>query len=447
MLITSFYHSNRKLLWLVLLTILLSACNIYVWIYEIRICKNFTFRYYHASYSELYYPQEMRGIIGFHIPKRDQVVIELSPPPADTGTWKIITDGISSYEVVGKYPKINLLNRLHTYKIVEKNSNTSQWSFTVKIDYAPRELYAKANNPTPDNYHIVYSTIPIGEYTKYPIHAFADNSSFEDDAIKVRQILKEKVNIQHNDSTKVKIEKLGIFLLNKLDDKRGIPSGEMDLSSPFTQYQYALSGKSGIWCSNFAAIYPFFANNAGIPTRVVSVGGRVDGVNISGHAFAESFIKETGQWAFVDLTSKKLFVTNSRGDFLNTLDIFHLNQMKVFGGVNASIFKDGKVSLVPYSDVNSSEEYYFSRDATFIFSKKKVNFIVLPRKIEQAFKMVADPDLAYSMRNSNTNYYITVSLFYAELVVLLIWLLVLMNLLISRRISGANKTFRFMPRL
>ncbi len=103
--------------------------------------------------------------------------------------------------------------------------------------------------------------------------------------------------------------------------------------------------------------------------------------------------------------------------------------MKVFGGVNTSIFKDGKIRLVPYSGVNYSEGCYFSKDATFIFSKKKVDFVELPRKIENAFKIVSDPDLAYSMRNSNTNYYITVSLFYAELVVLLIWLLVLMSLL------------------
>jgi hypothetical protein len=380
----------------------------------------------------------MHKIIGFHTPKKDQLVIELSPSPPDIVTWNVLVDGISSYEVAGKYPKINLLNRLHTYKIVEKNLKTSQWNFTVKIDYVPRDLYAKANNPTPDNYHIVSSTIPIGEYTKYPIDAFVDNSFFEDDVIKVRKILKEEVNIQYNDSTKAKIEKLAVFLLNKLDDKRGIPLGKMDLFSPFTQYNYALSGKSRIWCSNFASIFSFFANNAGIPTRIISVSGRLDGVNISGHVFAESFIKEKEKWAFVDLTSKKLLLVNSRGDFLNTLDIFHLNQMKVIEGVNAFIFKDGKINLVPYSDVNFYEEYYFSKDATFVFHKKKMNFNMLPRKIKQAFKIVTDPDLAYSIGNSNKNYYILMSLFYVELVVLLIWLLVFMNFLISSRKNLRN---------
>jgi hypothetical protein len=85
----------------------------------------------------------------------------------------------------------------------------------------------------------------------------------------------------------------------------------------------------------------------------------------TGHAFAESFIREQNRWAYVDLSQGQIYITDKEGQVLNTAELFQLNQHNAFDGVRARLYADwlwrdhpdipgpDTVVTVPFSDVNT----------------------------------------------------------------------------------------------
>jgi len=407
-----------------LLTLGVVAAACYIWVYAIAIRKDTDFRYRAAGIAELYFPSENPAITGFQFPARGELVLEISPVPAVDSSWTIMADGGSPYTTTGMYPKISLLKKDHSYTIRQNSRQdlASPVVCTVRIDYFPRELYEDYNDSLDDSYRIISSTIPVGNYRKYPLDAFVDTAYSSDDVLETKRILTEEIGITSADTSKEKIEKIGLFVLSRLDDKRGIPAKGLSQEA-MAEYQCAITGTSKVWCVQFSRIYALFANVAGIPTRFVSLGGRVDGVALSAHGFTESFIQETGQWVYVDLFSRILFVSNSHGQLLNTLDLFMLQQAGVEQGLSAVVFKGNVLERVAYTEVADAIAYYFNRDATFIFSRKNFQLLKQYRRLELAVKIVLNPDLSFSLNNSSGKYFLAVGLFYAALFFSFIWLL------------------------
>lgn len=421
-----------KLFTLLTLGVVAVAC--YIWVYAIAIRKDTDFRYRAAGMAELYFPSENPAITGFQFPARGDLVLEISPTPAADSSWTIIADDGSPYTTTGMYPKISLLKKEHSYTIRQNGRQDliSPVVCTVRIDYFPRELYEDYNDSLDDSYRVISSTIPVGNYQRYPLDDFVDNAYPRDDVLEAKRIIAEEIGITSADTTKAKIEKIGLFVLSRLDDKRGIPAKGLSQEA-MDEYKCALDGTSRIWCVQFSRIYALFANVAGISTRFVSLGGRVDGVALSAHAFTESFISETGQWVYVDLFSRILFVSNSHGKLLNTLDLFMLQQAGVEEGLSATVFKDDRIRRVPYAEVVDDIAYYFNRDATFIFSRKKFQLLKQYRRLELAVKIVLNPDLSFSLKNSSSKHFFAVGLFYAALFFLFIQLFMFVRMFTRHR--------------
>lgn len=422
-----------KLFTLLTLGVVAVAC--YIWVYAIAIRKDTDFRYRAASLAELYIPAEAPVVTGFQFPGRGELVLEISPPPLADSTWTIITDQGPPSATTGSYPKISLLKKEHTYRLQQNNGHDdllSRIDLTMRVDYAPREFYAGYSDAVGDTYRIISSTIPVGKYRRYPLETFIDEAYSSDDRQEARRILDEEVGIQSSDSTREKIEKIGLFVLSALDDKRGVPVQGLSQKA-MDEYKCALDGTSKIWCVQFARIYALFANVAEVPTRFVSLGGRVDGVALSAHGFTESFVRETGQWVYVDLFSRVLLVSNRHGKLLNTLDLFMLQQAGVEEGLSAAVFKNGRIRRVPYAEVADDIAYYFNRDATFIFSRKKIQPLKQYRRLELAIKIVLNPDLSFSLKNSSAKHFLAVGLFYAVLFLLFIWLFLFVRMFTRHR--------------
>ena len=85
----------------------------------------------------------------------------------------------------------------------------------------------------------------------------------------------------------------------------------------------------------------FWANRAGVPTRFVFNARTQDNtIAYSGHAFAESYIREQGRWAYVDLSQGQCYITNREGQVLNTAELFQLNQQNAFDSTYARLYVD-----------------------------------------------------------------------------------------------------------
>ncbi len=117
-----------------------------------------------------------------------------------------------------------------------------------------------------------------------------------------------------------------------------------------------------------AMIYHFFANLAGVPTRLITLKGHIDKAITTGHSFAESFIPERRGWARVDPSANKFYVWNRENRLLNSADILHAAQRE-FSDLSAKTHKDGAVVTVPYSEVNPSDIQIFSPGAKLIYRR------------------------------------------------------------------------------
>ena len=185
----------------------------------------------------------------------------------------------------------------------------------------------------------------------------------------------------------------------------------------------------------FAAIYAYFANQAGIATRIVSTyNGHTKGLPLTEHTFAESYIAAKNQWAFVDLTSGKIGVANAAGDWLNAIDVFHVNQSKTYRGLRAITFSDGDLRDVPYETAMASEQFYFGRDTSFIFHRKwPLSATPWLNKIQKGLKTVVQPHVVYSLRGTSV-YHLMRLYFWAQMVVVAIWCMLLVKY-IARRVA------------
>lgn len=400
-----------------------------IWIF---IHRSDGFMFVPASYATIYSVEEAPRIVEAN-PLGDTLHIKLSNLLL-CKRWKITTDKTGKYIDVGPYPKIKLLAGKHTYKIDCLESDKFS-TIILKINFVSSDILPVTNSKIPNRYEILSTNIPIGRVKQYSIDRWHPNYPKGEELDEANRIVYQEAGIQDNDHTLLKIEKLVHFLLRKLDNKRGTPTSEMTYSlSPLLLYKKALSlpdtSTVGIWCTEFVEIYNYFAHVAGIPTRRVESGGIVkgiytgyaDGVRFGGHGSNESYIKEQNKWAFVDLYSRILYVYNQKtGKILNTVDLFHINQMDVCNNLTAKVYKSSEIIEVPYSDFSDFGNRYLSEECIFRFIYPDIKRNHLISKI---YRYVIDPNLYYCSASIENKHNIKLIFFIGGVIVFTIWIII-----------------------
>lgn len=127
------------------------------------------------------------------------------------------------------------------------------------------------------------------------------------------------------------------------------------------------AGRGKIWCSQHAKIYGFFANLAGLPTRLISLAGRIDNVITTGHAFAESYLADSGTWAKVDTSLNKLLVLNSAGRPLNSAEVYQAIVAGHLEGLTVRALREGIIVSEPYADGAAADAFYFTPGANLVY--------------------------------------------------------------------------------
>ncbi len=423
---------NRLHIFLALLTVLVIAADAWIWLYGIGVRRDPAYRYRPASLADLYIPAETLRIAGFRIRGRNELEIRLLPPPADTGSWTVTDDRGHTRNCRGRYPQLLLLEKEHTYTVAG-NATAPVLFFTIRVDYYPRELYARQNSAIGDTWRIVSASLPVGDYGRYRVSDFADPRVAATERQEVLRLLHEEAGIRATDSSREKIKKISTFLLTRLDGQRGIPAADLDRSSPLASYRCAVKGTSAIWCAQFAEIYALFANLAGVPTRLVSVSGRMDGVVLGAHGFTESYLRETGEWVYVDLFTRVVLVENDRGRLLNGVDLLLLPRSGSGRGITATVFRDRRLQRRPWPEVAPAVSAYLNPDATLVFSRPPLPLPVRWRRLEMAASTLMDPDLAFSLNTPRGGrYYLTLVLSWTGILLLLFWLFRLTPLALRR---------------
>ena len=173
-----------------------------------------------------------------------------------------------------------------------------------------------------------------------------------------------QATISASDTTEEKIAKLAKFILDRIDESRGVPDRSWYQEGPFEQFELVWNKQlSGIYCSQFRHVYTSLANQAGIPTRVVhskvTTGPNTRQTErrkgVSGHNFSESYIAETDEWAIVDLHSRLALIRDADGSFVNTIDLYDLLMGNKRGGGFTLVHYDSATRSVRQEHLDSTD--------------------------------------------------------------------------------------------
>ena len=321
-----------------------------------------------TTYATLYYPLDVPTIREWQVVERNRLQLDLKAAATVT-EWQVYTDNANPQRAHGMTPSFRIdttFAQLHAYRLVPSPENLCP-AVEITVQFYSREFYGSLGMNRTDAY-IVRSNVPCGEFEQLRISDWIDDYQYvgEQGLKETERLLAEEVGIRQEDATFARMEKLVRYLRIKLKNARGVPKDDERWMNPWVLYNEMAAGAGKGWCTQHAQIYVYWANRAGIPTRFV-FGARTQDNTIvyTGHAFAESFIREQNRWAFVDLSHAHIYCTDKNGQVLNTAQLLHLNQHNAFDSTLARLYVDWewqpKLGLtstdtlvtVPYTRCNS----------------------------------------------------------------------------------------------
>jgi hypothetical protein len=320
------------------LVILLLFMNVYVFL-----TREWESSYYPASYATIYYPLDIPTIRRWGVLERNRLRLDLAWT-GEIKEWSVLTDGGKEQSATGMTPSFRIdttFSELHTYTLIPVPKETCL-PVEVSVRFYSTEFYNSLGLARPDVY-VVRSTVPCGDFDQYPLSEWIDDYSYvgKDALAEADRIIHEEAGIHETDPTFVRMEKLTRYLRPKLKCAGGVPKDEERWENPWVLYNELVKGTGKGWCTEHAQVWVFWANRAGIPTRFVYNAWTQDNtIDYSGHAFGESYIREQGRWAYVDLSQSQCYITNSKGQVLNTAELYQLNQQNAFDSVYARLYVD-----------------------------------------------------------------------------------------------------------
>ncbi len=451
-----FWQTNKKMVivmsrrtcntrFFALLFLLLLVANLYVFF-----TREWESSFSPTSYATLYYPLDVPTIRKWQVVDRNRLQLDLQAA-ATVARWQVFTDNANPQRADGMSPSFRIdttFAQLHTYRLVPEPADLCP-AVEITVQFYSREFYGSLGMDRTDAY-IVRSNVPCGEFEQMSVKDWLDDYHYvgEQGLQETERLLTEEVGIRPDDTTFARMEKLTRYLRIKLRNARGVPKDDERWMNPWLLYNEMAGGSGKGWCTQHAQIYVYWANRAGVPTRFV-FGARTQDNTIvyTGHAFAESYIREQNRWAFVDLSHAHIYATDKNGLALNTAQLFHLNQHNAFDSTLARLYVDWewqpKLGLtstdtfvtVPYARCNTVVKSEFTphsilkyrrppnvedvrniytgfvRDRTFLFGNLE--------------RYLFKPQLAYSFypTEGGRTYCIRLVLFWGMVASLAVWIL------------------------
>ena len=356
----------------------------------------------YLSHNQLYQNKGNLSIQRLNLNEKDSLNVVFSKPSSIEVKWQVQLPDSTKYICI-KNPKIKLTEGIHNYDI--KNIETNDSLITIRLNYVSENSYKKFGRNRNSDVELIYSSIPFDNENLFFKTHWTQSSEYTtaNEITIAKKILLDSIHIRPSDNSITKIQKIGSYILKKLDTKRGIPKDTMDLLSPLQSFEYAQQNKSKVWCGDFSNIFAFFTNLEGITTRSIWIEGDANGINTAGHSFNETYIDEFNKWIFVDLTSNTLSVQTNKGEYLNTLQFYNAFILSS-DNLQITSFKQDSILKNTINYNNSFYNDYFNSPIDFVcyyssqFNKQLYNF---SGKIKRyIFK---NPTFAIYTNTSNTD--------------------------------------------
>lgn len=314
--------AHKKALWFIFL--LLTAANIYIYFH-----RNDGYEYVkQAAYAELY-PNISKGISNISIEKDSEAVITLKGFHQEK--WNVYCDSNLVAANISSPLHFTLKEKLNRYFIAPADSLMQP--IIMDADYSPAFLYKAKSSSIGTNYEIRYCSVPFINNDSESVYKWKDDLSYmnPDELTAVKKIIQDSLKILPRDSTEIKIKKIGSYIFGAIKNNMGIPADTISNYSPYQQFCAAKNGQANIWCGNITDIFHLFASSTGIVCRKVGLSGSRHPFHFGDHSLNECYVPETGKWVYVDITQNILLLKDSLGNYLNTVDLYHLKKLNQTG--------------------------------------------------------------------------------------------------------------------
>jgi hypothetical protein len=376
--------SRRSLRWLFPLFVVVLAANL--WVFFTRGWED---SLYPADYATLYHPLDVPSLREWKVAGPNLLTLDLAWNKTPD-SWQLFADGQPVRTLPGAKPQLQLTGPQfdgstaapladfkHSYRLRPLPAGTGP-DLDFDATAIAAEFYRKSGMQWAKDIYLVTTGLPVGKFTRFPLSHWADDYSYMDAAALAAadRAVREDMGVRDTDGTLARMEKVVRYLRTKLADAGGVPKDDFRWMDPWAMCQEMSAGTGKGWCTQNAQIYVFLANRAGVPTRFVfGANTQNDVIIYTGHSWAESWVKEQGRWAYVDVTQSIIAVQDKQGRLLNSADILHLCEHDAFDGITARIFKDWHWKTltfeaapltpvtVPFSAVNGLARQEFGRQA------------------------------------------------------------------------------------
>lgn len=379
--------NKQKVIPAAALLLLLTAANLAVYLTRHEIDM-----FVPATYKTLYHPTDVPTLVDTRVLAKGRLRLEIAMREPER-RWIVTDDAGGRAEQTGESPVLELKEFIHAYEI-ELPGRTPPFRISVRFGFYTSEYYKKGGRTQPDNYWLISASIPMGKFRQFPLSHWIDTFPYVSAGEKdeARRILREDMKVAGGESAIEKIEKICAYQGLLYRTQAGTPDDRMkDERSPLKIFRRVQAKEGKIWCTQMALIYHFFANLAGVPTRLITLNGHLGPTITTGHSFAESFVPERDGWARVDPSGNKFLVWNREGRLLNSADILHAVLNGSSSDLSARTLKEGEVVTVPYGEANAGDIQMFSPGAQLIY--RRGNY-----KADGAVaRYLFAPNLAYSL--------------------------------------------------
>jgi hypothetical protein len=425
------------------LTLIFIVLNVYVFL-----DREWESSFFPTSYATLYYPSDVPTIMSWTVVDRDRLQLHLSLA-REVKEWKVTTNGAKTQSAFGSDPVFLIdttFSVLNTYRLEPVPEGVCP-PLEISTRFYSKEFYGSLGMKHTDVY-IVRSNVPCGEFEQFSLADWVDDYAYvgKEGLDSTAAILAREVGVRDSDPTFTKMEKVTRYLRIKLKNARGVPKDDERWMNPWMLYNDMAYGTGKGWCTQHAQLYVYWANRAGIPTRFV-FGARTQDNTIvyTGHAFAESWIKEQNRWAFVDLSHAQIYVTDRQGKVLNTAELFQLNQLGAWDSTYTRVYMDWEwparlnlpyadtVVTLPFTQCNAEVHSEFTPHS--IFKYRRPPNVEDVREIYTGFyrdrtfllgnleRYLFRPQLAYSLypTEGKETYYLRQGLFFGMVGSLILW--------------------------
>jgi len=327
-------------------------------------------------------------------------------------TFAFSGKGVKKHNVFKVYHKDRLLAQVSGPKLtftplagtetyfIKLNEVTEH--ITIDLNYTPDSVFKNVGNSLSGACELTNVSIPIQERPLYSLKDWGWYfDDFEGEEKAAARYLKDSMKILPTDPSITRVMKIAGYILQTSKGMDGTPTDTMTKLSPIDQLEYARAGKSKIWCGIYTAVFSYFACRAGVPVRFIQCGNSWSAISSGDHVFNEVYIEELGQWLYVDLLAKTIFVKKGER-YLNVADVQRLLKYSIDDAdLVAGYFNGDSIVLTPYKQVSSTARYYFHPNNTFYFYFGDYLKIHNPRNVFERVKKIFYPKPYYAMYGNN----------------------------------------------